>query len=151
MLKGILSISGKPGLYKLVNQGKQMLIVESLETGRRGPAYAHDKVISLADVAIYTPTEDVPLAKVLENLKAKADGKPVDLKAFKDEAAIREFFGEVLPDFDRERVYTTDIKKLIGWYNKLLAAGIDKFVEEEAAEETEGSKESPADSPEAKA
>ncbi len=75
MLKTILAISGKPGLFKLVNQGKNMLIVESLSTGKRTPAYAHDKVISLGDIAIYTVEEDVPLSKVLESLKTKSRRK----------------------------------------------------------------------------
>lgn len=139
MLKTILAISGKPGLFKLVNQGKNMLIVESLSTGKRTPAYAHDKVISLGDIAIYTVEEDVPLSKVLESLKTKADGKPVDVKAIGDDTDIRAYFKEVLPDFDEDRVYTNDIKKVLNWYNQLLAAGITEFVspeeEEEATEE----------------
>ena len=135
MLKTILSIAGKPGLYKLISQGKNMLIVESLATGKRMPAYAHDKVISLADVAIYTNDEDMPLADVLEKVAARAEGKPIDVKAFADDAAIRAYFGEILPEFDKERVYTTDIKKLFSWYNQLIAAGITKFKDDEIAED----------------
>ena len=134
MIKRIVSIAGKPGLFKLVSQGKNMLIVESLATGKRMPAYAHDKVISLADVAIYTNDEDMPLADVLEKVAARAEGKPIDVKAFADDAAIRAYFGEILPEFDKERVYTTDIKKLFSWYNQLIAAGITKFKDEEIAE-----------------
>lgn len=137
MLKGILSIAGRPGLFKLVNPGKNMLIVESLNTGKRSPAYAHDKVISLADISMYTVEEDIPLGNVLENLKNRAEGKPVDIKALGSEAAIRDFFGEVLPTFDRERVYTNDIKKLINWYNTLLAAGIDTYLDQEEEEATQ--------------
>lgn len=136
MLKGILSISGKPGLFRLVNPGKNMLIVESLSTGKRMPAYAHDKVISLADISIYSVDKDVPLADVLESLKIHAEGKPVDVKALGKDDDVRTFFAAVLPDFDRERVYTNDIKKLINWYNQLLAAGIDSFKEPE--EESNG-------------
>lgn len=131
MLKTILAISGKPGLFKLVSQGKNMLIVESLATGKRTPAYAHDKVISLGHIAIYTIEEDVPLGDVLEALKTKNEGKPVDIKAFEDDAAMRAYFKEVLPDFDEDRVYTNDIKKLFTWYNLLLAAGITDFAEKE--------------------
>ncbi len=131
MLKTILAISGKPGLYKLVRQGKNMLIVESLSDKKRTPAYAHDKVISLGDIAMYTVEDDVPLGTVLESLKAKTEGKPVDIKAFKDDSEIRAFFKEVLPDFDEDRVYTADIKKLFTWYNQLLAAGITDFKDEE--------------------
>ena len=108
MLKTILAISGKPGLFKLVSQGKNMLIVESLATGKRTPAYAHDKVISLGDIAIYTIEEDVPLGDVLEALKTKTESKPVDIKAFEDDAAMRAYFKEVLPDFDEERVSPND-------------------------------------------
>lgn len=131
MLRTILSISGRPGLYRLVNQGKNMLIVEGLTDGKRSPAYAHDKVVSLGDILIYTEADDKPLPEVLEALKVKTDGKPVDLKAIGNDAAVRDFFGEVLPDFDRDRVYTADIKKLIKWYNLLLAAGITDFKETE--------------------
>lgn len=136
MLKTILSISGRPGLFKLVNRGKNMLIVESLLNGKRTPAYAHDKVISLGDISMYTTDEDVPLGDVLEAVKAKNEGKPVDVKALGGDAEIREYFGEILPDFDRERVYTTDIKKLFNWYNQLLEAGITDFKEEAGEAET---------------
>ncbi len=139
MLKTILSISGRPGLFRLVNRGKNMLIVESLSTGKRTPAYAHDKVISLGDISIYTMEEDVPLGDVLESVKAKNEGKSVDIKAIGNDAAVREYFGEILPDFDREKVYTSDIKKLLTWYNQLIEAGVTDFAtqEEEAAPETE--------------
>ena len=139
MLKGILSIAGRPGLFKLINPGKNMLIVESLQTGKRTPAYAHDKVISLADISMYTVGDDVPLSKVLESLKTVANGQPVDVKGFKNDAEIRAFFAQVLPEFDDERVYTNDIKKLLNWYNLLLAAGITSF--EEAENETKESQE----------
>lgn len=135
MLKNILSISGRPGLFRLVNRGKNMLIVESIGSGKRVPAYAHDKVISLGDVSIYTEDEDVPLATVLESVKEKNGGKAVDIKALGSDGEVREYFAEILPDFDREKVYTSDIKKLLTWYNQLLEAGITDFVL--AAEEAE--------------
>ncbi len=136
MLKTVLSISGRPGLFKLVNRGNNMLIVESLLNGKRVPAYTRDKVISLGDITMYTLDGDVPLGDVLENLKAKTDGKPVDVKALGGDAKVREFFREVLPNFDDERVYTSDIKKLFNWYNQLLAAGITDFktTDEEATD-----------------
>lgn len=133
MLKTILSISGRPGLFKLVNQGKNMLIVENLATGKRTPAYAHDKVISLGDIAIYTENEDTPLANVFETIKEKNDGKQVDVKALGGDNEIRNYFATILPDFDDDRVYTNDIKKVFSWYNQLIAAGIDKFKDEELA------------------
>lgn len=143
MLKTILSISGRPGLYRLVNRGKNMLIVESITTKKRTPAYAHDKVISLGDISIYTVEDDVPLPTVLESVKEKNNGQPVDIKAIGNDAAVREYFAEILPDFDRDRVYTSDIKKLLTWYNQLLEGGITEFVEkEEVSEEAESTPES---------
>ena len=135
MLKKILSISGRPGLFKLVSQGKNMLIVESLSTGKRTPAYPHDKVVSLGDIAIYTIDEEVPLADVFESIKEKNDGRPVDIKAIGDDAAIRTYFATVLPSFDEDRVYTNDIKKIFSWYNQLIAAGVDKFKDDEIKED----------------
>lgn len=115
MLKRILSISGKPGLYRLVSNGKNMLIVESLATGKRMPAYAHDKVVSLGDISMYTTDEDIPLDEVLEKVKEANGAKPVDVKAIGNDEAVREYFATILPDFDRDRVYTTDIRKLFAW------------------------------------
>lgn len=137
MLKRILSISGKQGLFRLVNQGKNMLIVESLLNGKRTPAYAHGKIISLGDIAIYTVENDVPLADVFEAVKEKNEGKHVDVKALGDDEAVRAYFKEILPDFDEERVYTTDIKKVFNWYNQLLDAGFTTFKEETAEKPAE--------------
>lgn len=139
MLKTILSISGKPGLYKLVSQGKNMLIVESISAEKkRFPAYSHEKIISLGDIAMYTEEDEVPLKDVLNSIKEKENGQTADIdvkKATPDQ--LRSYLGEVLPAFDRERVYPTDIKKLISWYNILITNGITDFesVEEEEAEE----------------
>lgn len=137
MLKTILSIAGRPGLFKLVNQGKNMLIVESLQTGKRTPAYAHDKVISLGDIAIYTVENDVPLTEVFASIKEKNNGEQVDIKAIGDDSKLRAYFKEILPDFDEDRVYTNDIKKVFTWYNQLIAAGISDFTTEAPTEETE--------------
>jgi hypothetical protein len=131
MLKTILAISGKPGLYKLVSNGRNMLIVESLANGKRVPAYAHDKIVSLGDIAIYTTEEDVPLSKVFETIKEKNESKAVDMTAFTDDHSLRAYFKEVLPDFDDERVYTNDIRKVFNWYNLLVGAGITDFAESE--------------------
>lgn len=140
MLKTVLSIAGRPGLFKLVSQGKNMLIVEAIGTGKRTPAYAHDKVISLGDIAIYTIEEDVPLANVFESIKEKNEGKQVDVKALGGDKQIREYFATILPDFDDERVYTNDIKKVFSWYNTLTAAGLTDFLptpQEEATDKTD--------------
>lgn len=131
MIRNILAIAGRPGLFKLVNRGKNMLIVESIKDGKRFPAFARDKVISLGDIAIYTNDEDVPLADVLEAVKTKADGKTIDVKALGGDTQIRAYFKEILPDFDEDRVYTNDIKKLFSWYNQLIAAGITEFKDDE--------------------
>lgn len=137
MLKTILSVSGRSGLFRLVNQGKNMLIVESLQNGKRGPVYAHDKVVSLGDIAIYTYNEEVPLSNIFESIKEKNEGKAVDVKALGGDNKVREYFATILPEFDEERVYTNDIKKVFSWYNQLIAAGFEKFVEEPEAEATE--------------
>ena len=135
MLRKILSIAGKPGLFKLVNRGRNMLIVESLQTGKRMPAYSRDKVISLGDIAIYTTGDDIPLPDVLELVNKKNEGKHIDIKAFADDAAMRRYFAEILPTFDDDRVYNTDIKKLFQWYNQLLDAGISEYKTAEEPEE----------------
>ena len=132
MLQTILSISGKPGLYKLVSRAKNSLIIEALdETHRRLPAFAADRITSLADIAMFTETEDVPLHKVLTSIKNLEQGKPASIdyrKASGDE--LREYFAKVLPDFDRDRVHNSDIKKLLQWYNILVNNGITNFDEE---------------------
>ncbi len=133
MLKTVLSISGKPGLFKLVSRGKNMLIVESLVDGKRIPAYAKDKVISLGDIAIYTNETEVPLHEVLTSVKNKENVAKVTVPA--DAGELRTYFAEVLPEFDRERVYPSDIKKLLAWYNILIGAGITDFTPEEVKED----------------
>lgn len=136
MLKNILAITGKPGLYKLVSRGNNTLIVESLSDGKRIPTFARDKIISLADVSMFTLDEDIALNEVLTKLGAKEGLKPasIDVKAA-DNEALRTYFGSFLPNFDRDRVYPSDIRKLIQWYNVLIQAGITDFsIEEEEAE-----------------
>ncbi|MDE6038031.1 MAG: hypothetical protein K2G05_07195, partial [Duncaniella sp.] len=95
------------------------------------------KVSSLGDISIYTDEGDTPLGLVLDAVKVKNDGKPVDVKALGSDENVREYFAEILPEFDRERVYTTDIKKLLSWYNLLVNAGITDFKPEEPAQDTE--------------
>lgn len=133
MTPRILSIAGKPGLFKMVSQGKNMLIVESLSTGRRFPAYAHDKVVSLADVSIYTNEGDCPLYDIFETIKEKHNAAPVDYKKLQD-ADMRAMFKEIVPDFDDDRVYTNDMRKVFSWYNQLITAGISEFKDNETTE-----------------
>lgn len=134
MLKKILSISGRPGLFKLVSQAKGALIVEALSTGKRTLAYSHDKVTSLGDIAMYTQSGEEPLYKVLENLKEKENGAVASVSPKADKETLRTYFAEILPDFDTERVYPTDISKLISWYNILIQSGITDFSVKEKEE-----------------
>ena len=117
MLQTILSIAGKPGLYKLVSRGKMNLIVESLdETHKRQPAFGSDRVTSLADIAMFTESDDVPLGEVLAKVRDKEEGKVASLNWRKASAKeFQDYFAEVLPDFDRDRVHSSDIKKLLQW------------------------------------
>lgn len=131
MLKTILAISGKPGLYKLISQGKNMLIVEALSADKkRSPIYASDKVISLGDIAMYTDADEIPLSEVLESVKTKEGGNVASLDYKKASAEeLGEFMASVLPNYDRDRVHLSDIKKLIQWYNLLVSNGVTEFVE----------------------
>lgn len=144
MIRNILAIAGRPGLFKIVKQGKNMLIVSQLATGKCQPAYARDKVSSLGDISIYTVTDDKPLSEVFELIKAKNEGNKVDIKAIGGDSEIREYFAGILPEFDNDRVYTADIKKIFSWYNQLIDAGITDFTDSDDAEETK-SEESSAD------
>ena len=128
-METILSIAGKPGLYKLVSRGKMNLIVESLdETHKRIPAFASDRVTSLGDIAMYTDADDIPLWNVLENVCKKEGGKEVSVNYRKlSPKELRAYFAEVLPNFDQDRVHDSDIKKLIQWYNILVKYGITDF------------------------
>ena len=132
MQQTILAIAGKPGLYKLVSRGKNSLIVEALDAShKRMPAFGSDRITSLTDIAMFTDSDDVPLMDVLESLKTLEEGKKSSVdykKASGDE--LREFFAKVLPNFDRERVHVSDIKKLIQWYDILVENGITDFKEE---------------------
>lgn len=137
MLKKILSISGKSGLFKLVSYGKNMIIVEGLSDGKRLPAYSHEKIISLGDIAMYTYNEEVSLSSVMQTIYDKNEGKAIDAKQYVDKKTLFAFFEEILPEFDQERVYPNDIKKVISWYNLLVGAGFTSFKEEESDLETE--------------
>ncbi len=135
MLSTILSISGKPGLYRLISQGRNNLIVESLVDGRRLPILARERVISLGDISMYTDSEDIALSEVLTKTYECYAGQAVDLAKLTSPTELQEAFGAVLPSFDRERVYTSDIKKLFTWYNILIAAGFTTFADEAPQEE----------------
>jgi len=160
VLKTVLSVSGKPGLFKLISNAKNMVIVESLVDKRRLPIYARDKVVSLGDIAMYTDMDEVPLQDVLLTIQNKENGAKASIAPNSKPEELRKYFSEILPDYDRDRVYDSDIKKLIIWYNLLIEAGYtfekeeevdaqaeaESAVEEvqaEAAEVTEEKKETP--------
>ena len=140
MLKEILSVSGKPGLFKHISKGKNMLIAESLTDGKRIPIHSTDKAVSLSDIAIFTKTTEMPLGEVLELVKAKENGAPCSIDPKSDNDKLRSYMSEILPDYDADRVYPTDIKKLISWYNILIEKGITDFKsnEEEGDKKEEG-------------
>lgn len=136
MLEKILAVSGKPGLYKLISRGNASIIVESVDSQKkRTPIFGTDKVISLVDIAMYTNEKDVPLRQVLKNIMEKENGGKAGIdpkKATKEELAA--YMAEVLPDYDRDRVYPADMKKLVQWYNILVENGINDFEEPQAEE-----------------
>ncbi len=143
MLTKILSISGKPGLYKLVSTGKNLNVVESLTDGRRSPIYLTEKVIALSDVSIYTTESDVPLREVFAKIKEKENGEKSSLKSKASGNEIFSYFEEILPTYDRDKVYASDVKKIISWYNALIAANIDfeKIEKEQEDEPSENNEE----------
>lgn len=139
MEQTILAIAGKPGLYKLVSRGKTSLIVEALdETHRRLPAFATDRITSLADITMYTESEDMPLGTILARVRDKEGGKQCSINWRKASAKeLQDYFASVVPDFDRDRVHNSDIKKLLQWYNILIAAGVTDFEEKEEEEKAD--------------
>ncbi len=130
MLKEILSITGRPGLFKVISQGKGILVVEELGSGKRFPAHARDKVVSLGDIAMYTESGDTPLGEILDKVYAKYEGKKIDVKELVAAKGLRPAFEAIVEDYDRDRVYENDIKKLFTWYNILVDNGFTKFTEE---------------------
>lgn len=133
MLKTILSISGRPGLYQLLTNSKNMIIVESLQDGRKIPVHARDRIVSLGDISIYTNANEVPLKDVLLAMKKKEEGKPCSVAPNSSKEILTKYFEEILPDFDQDRVHASDIKKIITWYNILIHATKD-FDKEENSE-----------------
>jgi len=123
-LEKILSISGKPGLFKIISQGKKNLIVESLVDKKRFPVSALNNVSALGDIAIYTYDEEVPLKEVLKNIFTKENGEKA-LDPNTDKKLLLDYFREVLPEYDEERVYASNFKKIVQWYNVLIASGFD--------------------------
>lgn len=133
-LTEILSISGKPGLYKMLSHTKTGMLVESMADKKRFPVFAHEKVSSLEEISIFTEDDDVPLKDVFKKIHEMLEGdKALSHKSSSEE--LKDFFDDVLPDYDKERVYVSDIKKVIQWYNVLHEMELLDFSEEEESKE----------------
>ena len=140
-LTGIIAISGRPGLYKVIAQGKNSIIVESLIDNKRFPAYATDRISALDDISIYTYDEDAPLRDLLTAIYTKEGGK--ECPSHKEDLnVLQAYLLEILPNYDQERVYPSDVKKMFQWYNLLHKSGNLK-VEEVKVEEVVAEKKAP--------
>jgi hypothetical protein len=138
-LTGIIAISGRPGLYKVIAQGKNNIIVESLIDNKRFPAYASDRISALDDISIYTYDDDAPLRELLSAIYKKEDGK--ECPSHKESLTVlQNYLLEILPNYDQERVYPSDVKKMFQWYNLLHKSGNLKLVEKEVVAEEKVSK-----------
>ncbi len=148
-LSKVLSISGKPGLFLMVGEAKNNLIVESLIDGKKTPSFAHERVSTLKEISIYTESEDISLEQVLKNIYDKYEGKAIESPKKLSSDKLKALFEEILPDYDRDAVYVSDIKKVFSWYNLLLEKGILKFTEEEeSGSEDAATSEEKTDEPE---
>lgn len=137
-IKDILTISGQPGLYKLVSKGKNAIIVENLETGKRMPSHANNRTSALEDISIFTEADELPLKDLFAKIYEKEQGKPTEEPKKFSNDALKAYFAELVPNYDTERVYTSDMKKALQWYNLLLAKGhmeMEEEVEEPKKEE----------------
>ncbi len=145
MLKGLLAISGQRGLFRLVSQAKNSIIVESLIDGKRMPAYATSRISALEDISIYTEEEDVKLFEVFKSIYEKENGgQAISSKSSGNE--LKSYFEEVMPLYDKDRVYVSDIKKVLSWYNLLVELNLfDPNAVEEDVEGDEKSSEEESD------
>lgn len=132
-LSNILSITGKGSLYKLISRAPNSFIVEGLEDGHRFPAFSHDGVATLDNIAIFTEEEEVSLQSVFQSIFKKENGAALSIP--KDNNALKAYFADVLPNYDRERVYVSNIKKVLAWYNLLVEHKLVDLEEEKAEEE----------------
>ena len=133
-LDKILSIGGKPGLYKLLTQTRTGFVGESLLDGKRISVSMRNNVSVLSEIAIYTLEEEMPLREVFQKIKEKEQGKKTSISHKSEKIQLEEYFFEVLPNYDEDRVYASDIKKIIQWYNILLDNGITEFSENDSEE-----------------
>lgn len=140
MLKKILSIAGKPGLYKLVSTSKTITLVESLIDKKRLPIYPQEKIVSLGEIAIYTTEDEIPLKDVFAKIKENENGGNIADEHKSNNSKLFSYFETVLPTYDKDKVYASDIKKIINWYNLLINNDID-FEKEEPIEGSKADKE----------
>ena len=135
-LDKVLSISGKPGLYELISRSKRGFIVKSMESGKKTAVSMRHNINVLGEIAIYTYDDEIPLYKVFNNIAEKeSKGKTIDPKSTSNE--LKSYFQDVLPEYDEERVYVSNIKKVLQWYNSLIDLGISEFEAEKAQEREE--------------
>ncbi|GMT44652.1 MAG: hypothetical protein IEMM0006_0484 [bacterium] len=134
-LSKILSIAGKPGLYRLAGEAKNNLVVESLTDGKKGPAFSHERISSLQEISIYTTGEDLPLHDALKKIYEMTGGQKVENPKKMPSAQLKELFTKAIPDYDENSVYVSDMKKVFSWYNMLLEKELFDFNEEEKEEE----------------
>lgn len=138
-LAGIISISGKPGLFKVVAQGKNNIIVECINDKKRSPAYSSDRISALEDISIYTHDEDVSLKVILKTIFEKEKGAAT-ISHKEDKKKLENYLLEILPNYDQERVYISDVKKIFQWYNLLHKAGELKPIEDKTDKPVKNSK-----------
>jgi len=135
-LTNILVIAGKPDLSELVSQTKGGAVVKNLVTGQKYPVFKNDRISSLGEIRLFTDNDERPLDEVMQGIFKKLEGKATDFDPKKAESKVMfDLLAEVLPDYDRERVHASDVKKLFAWYNVLLAA--DKITFDEPEEKKE--------------
>jgi len=144
-LSEYFTIPGKPGVFKMLSQSKSNAVMESLIDGKRLPVFTSDKISSLEEIGMFTNGEDVPLIEVFQNIFRKENGGQASVSPKADNKALQAYFSEVLPDWDKDRVYVSDIKKVIAWYNLLAEKNLISLEEksEEPGENTENSEEQP--------
>lgn len=135
MLKEILAITGKPGLFKIVSHNGKTLIVEDMQSKKRFPVSARDRVVSLGDIAMYTDSDDKPLGEILDIIYSNEKGEKINVKEVIATNGLKSQFEKYVADFDKDRVHDSDIKKLFSWYNLLVDNGFTKFTEEEKKDE----------------
>ena len=147
MLKKILSISGKPGLYKLVSTSKTITLVESLIDKKRIPTYSQEKIVSLGEIAIYTTEDEIPLKEVFTKIKEKENGEKIADENKSNNNKLFSYFETILPTYDKEKVYASDIKKIVNWYNLLIENNIDFEAEEPLLDSDDDKKDESTEEP----